>query len=437
MSAITQAERHKYAEIFQARGQVNGYMAGSTARDVLLSSNLPPHRLERIWDLADIDKDGSLDFEEFCVAMHLTFDCINGVEPPMTLPPTLIPANKGHFVAGGGLQPQPTGLQPQPTGVYPQQTGYQSSPGIAPQQTGYYQQQQQNYTPPPQVPQYTGYTQASTPPVEFSWDMTSQDMTTYQNIYAKYANDSGKVKFSQMEDFYATLGLTRTDLSSAWTLVNVNHMQGLTQDQCLTFFHILNQRTKGAPIPKELPPDLHDAFAGEYSADLGERPGAGSGARKGNSTPMSKSAALADSYVNRLGAASTSLTSKGSSVKNNKYDEEDMLKRELAELKERVREAERKVDTAKGDESYESFASRPLRDQFQALYDYKLGQLTDQADVEDKVRKQERDIEAARDAVRRLNRIVDDVRSKKRELENLLDERRTEVQKTLRLMNEA
>lgn len=95
------------------------------------------------------------------------------------------------------------------------------------------------------------------------------------------------------------------------TLVNVNHSQSLTQDQCLTFFHILNQRTKGAPMPKELPPDLHDAFAGEYAADLGERPGAGTGARKGNNTPMSKSAQLADSYVNRLGAASTSLTSKG------------------------------------------------------------------------------------------------------------------------------
>lgn len=95
------------------------------------------------------------------------------------------------------------------------------------------------------------------------------------------------------------------------TLVDVNHTHALTQDQCITFFHILHQRTKGAPIPKDLPPDLHAAFAGEYSADLGERPGAGSGARKGNNTPMSKSAQLADSYVNRLGAASTSLTSKG------------------------------------------------------------------------------------------------------------------------------
>jgi chromosome segregation ATPase len=234
-----------------------------------------------------------------------------------------------------------------------------------------------------------------------------------------------------MEDFYNTLGVSRTDLTHAFTLVDVNHTNSLTQDQCLMFYHILNQRTGGARIPKELPPDLHQAFAGEYAADVGERPGAGTGARKGTNQSMSSSARLADSYVNRLGAASTSLSSKGTKG-GTKYDEEDLLKRELDELKERVKDAEKKADAAKENGSYESFAARPLREQFQALYDYKLRQLTDQSDIQDKVRKQERDIEAARDAVRRLNRIVDDVRSKKRELESVLDERRLEVQKVLR-----
>ncbi|CAO0801893.1 unnamed protein product [Mucor circinelloides] len=433
MSAITQAERQKYAEIFQARGQVNGYMSGATARDVLLNSNLPPNRLERIWDLSDIDKDGNLDFEEFCVAMHLTFDCINGNEAPISLPPSLIPANKAHLLPQqqyaqptGYQQAQPTGYQgyqqPQPTGYQqPQPTGYQQ-----PQPTGYQQPQPTGY----QQPQPTGY-YGQPQELEFSWDMTPDEMTSYQNIYSKYANDTGKVKFSRMEDFYNTLGLPRTDLTNAWTLIDVNHTNALTQDQCLMFYHVLNQRTRGIRIPKELPPDLHAAFAGEYAADFGERPGSGTGARKGTNQSMSNSAKLADSYVNRLGAASTSLSSKSTKA-GNKYDEEDMLKRELAELKERVKEAERKANEAKESENYESFASRPLRDQFQALYDYKLRQLTDQSDIEDKVRKQERDIDAARDAVRRLNRIVDDVRSKKRELESLLEERRLEVQKALR-----
>lgn len=33
MSGITQAERQKYAEIFQARGHVNGYMSGKIVQD--------------------------------------------------------------------------------------------------------------------------------------------------------------------------------------------------------------------------------------------------------------------------------------------------------------------------------------------------------------------------------------------------------------------
>ncbi|KAI8327831.1 cytoskeletal-regulatory complex EF hand-domain-containing protein [Blakeslea trispora] len=453
MSAITQAERQKYAEIFQARGQVNGYMSGAIARDVLLNSNLPPNRLERIWDLSDIDKDGNLDFEEFCIAMHLTFGCINGVEPPVSLPPSLVPNNKAHLLPQqsyptvyqqsqptGYQQPQPTGYQqPQPTGYQqPQPTGYQQpqptgyytpSPQQQPMQigyqpTGYQQPQPTGY----QQPQPTGYQQQVEP--EFSWDMTKDEMTSYQNIYAKYANDTGKVKFSQMEDFYTTLGLSRTDLTNAWTLIDVNHTNSLTQDQCLMFYHVLNQRTKGVRIPKELPPDLHAAFAGEYAADFGERPGSGTGARKGTNQSMSNSAKLADSYVNRLGAASTSLTHRAT-TSGGRYDEEDMLRRELAELKERVKQAEEEHQK-KTKEQHETFAARPLRDQFQALYDYKLRQLTDQNDIEDKVRKQERDIDAARDAVRRLNRIVDEVRSKKRELESLLEERRMEVQKVLR-----
>ncbi|ORX54499.1 EF-hand [Hesseltinella vesiculosa] len=424
MNGITNEERIKYAEIFQARGQVNGYLSGAAARDVLLSSNLQPNRLERIWDLADIDKDGNLDFDEFCIAMHLTFDCINGVEPPTSLPPNLIPPAKAHFLSNVyPQQPQPTGYggyqQPQPTGY-----GYQQ-----PQPTGFQQPMATGY------PSHQGYSPA--PSVEFSWDMTPQDMVSYQNIYSKYGNDSGKINFNQMEDFYSTLGLSRTDLTNAWTLVDVNHTHALTQDQCLVFYHILNQRTKGASVPKTLPPDLHSAFAGEYAADLGQQPGLASGNRKGGN---SKSAALADSYVNRLGVASTSLSAKGSMVKKeDQYDEEEMLKRELADLKAQVKAAEEKQYQAKhqrsDDQQYESFASRPLRDQFQALYDYKLRQLTDQADIEDKVRKQERDIEAARDAVRRLNRIVDEVRDKKKELEGLLEERRAEVQKTLRAMN--
>jgi len=435
---FSQAELSKYAEIFQAQGQVNGFLPGSTARTMFLNSGLPVNKLEKIWDLSDMDKDGQLDFDEFCVAMHLTYDSLNGGEPPQSLPAQLIPNSKRQFVQPqmtGYQQPQPTGFQqPQPTGFQqPQPTGYQMGyqqtqpTGFQqPQPTGY---QQPQYTGMPQVPQYTGFTQQK----EFDWGITPQDLNTYGNIYNKYANASGKVRFSQMEDFYSTLPVTRQDLSSAWSLVDVNHAQALTRDQCLVYFHVLNERSRGAKIPSELPQDLKSAFAGEYAADLGDRPGSGTGARKGNSTSMSKSAQLADSYVNRLGVASTTLSSKGSTVRGGKYDEEELLKRELAELQQKVRDAEE--NAKRQSDTGVAFSARPLKEQFQALYDYKLRQLTEKSDLEEKTRKQERDIETARDAVRRLSRIADEVRDRKRELESLLEERRYDLQKTQRLID--
>lgn len=146
-----------------------------------------------------MDKDGQLDFDEFCVAMHLTYDSLNGGEPPQSLPAQLIPNSKRQFVQPqmtGYQQPQPTGFQqPQPTGFQqPQPTGYQMGyqqtqpTGFQqPQPTGY---QQPQYTGMPQVPQYTGFTQQK----EFDWGITPQDLNTYGNIYNKYANASGKVR---------------------------------------------------------------------------------------------------------------------------------------------------------------------------------------------------------------------------------------------------
>jgi Cytoskeletal-regulatory complex EF hand len=87
---ITEAEQRKYWEIFTALNPVNGYLTGFQAKAVLENSELDNRQLEAIWDLADVDNgtvpltkslttDGNLDFEEFCVAMRLIFDVINGV----------------------------------------------------------------------------------------------------------------------------------------------------------------------------------------------------------------------------------------------------------------------------------------------------------------------------------------------------------------------
>lgn len=57
-------------------------------------SRLPVHELRKIWQLADVTKDGALSLQEFSTAMHLVVLRRNHIELPDVLPMQLVPGNE-------------------------------------------------------------------------------------------------------------------------------------------------------------------------------------------------------------------------------------------------------------------------------------------------------------------------------------------------------
>lgn len=66
----------------------------ASPQSVLEKSQLPYDALGKIWNMADVDEDGYLDSDEFCVAMHLCHEMMEGRTVGDTLDPKLIPLSK-------------------------------------------------------------------------------------------------------------------------------------------------------------------------------------------------------------------------------------------------------------------------------------------------------------------------------------------------------
>ena len=98
---VSSADMARYQQVFQQTdADHDGKLSGSELVPVLLSLNAPKELLKDIWALADTDKDGVLNFQEFVTAIYLTERAREGRQPPSSLPP-------------GQFPPVPQGQQPQ------------------------------------------------------------------------------------------------------------------------------------------------------------------------------------------------------------------------------------------------------------------------------------------------------------------------------------
>ena len=79
---------------FDALKSEDGKMDANAAAGKMRETGVAQDTLFSIWNLADIDKSGKMDLEEFTIAMHYCSLAGEGEEIPETLPSEIIPPNR-------------------------------------------------------------------------------------------------------------------------------------------------------------------------------------------------------------------------------------------------------------------------------------------------------------------------------------------------------
>jgi hypothetical protein len=344
---IEQDEIEKYWEIFSSLSNGGTHLDGAQAAPVLKNSHLRDDQLERVWDLADVDNDGKLDFEEFCVAMRLIFDLINGVSSdlPQALPDWLVPESKAHLVQAtralsGGQQFE-----------HVDDDDDDDTPGL---RDG------------------------------FDWYMSPSDKSKYEDIYTANRDGHGNISFDSLAGLFDSLdNVPDSDVRFAWNLVNPKARETVGKDATLAFLHILNQRSEGYRVPRSVPPSLRSSFEKAHIDYDVSAPSQNRWATSNDeNTATGRKQKFGDAYLTRLGvgdrAANYGARAKGTDFGGRTTEdwEEVRLKKQLKELEAKMADVEKDAENRRHGRSKDSTPALVKRE-LESLLDYKRNQLRD------------------------------------------------------------
>uniref|UniRef100_A0A8C9YFJ6 Epidermal growth factor receptor pathway substrate 15 n=1 Tax=Sander lucioperca TaxID=283035 RepID=A0A8C9YFJ6_SANLU len=219
-------EKMKFDSIFESLGPVGGILTGDKVKPVLLNSKLPVDILGRVWELSDIDRDGTLDRDEFSVAMYLVYRALEGEPVPMSLPPPLVPPSKRKKPSVPPVMP----LLPSPPSVKDSRSSHAGSKTMP--------------LPPKPAPA--------------PWVVSPADKAKYDELFSKTDGDmDGLVSGPEVRDIFLKTGLPSATLARIWELCDIGDIGKLTREQFALALHLINQRlTKGLEPPQSLSPEM-------------------------------------------------------------------------------------------------------------------------------------------------------------------------------------
>lgn len=177
-----------------------------------------------------------------------------------------------------------------------------------------------------------------------------------------------------------------TDIRSAWNLINPSAGPSINKDAALAFLHILNNRHEGYRIPRTVPASLRASFERnqiDYQVDK-QRSGGGAAAaasrwatRADDETSTGRKAKFGDQYLTRLGRSGFKAAGTDFAAGRTDADwEEVRLKKELADLEERMAKVEAAGEARRGGAKRDSKPALVKRE-LEQLLDYKRKRLRD------------------------------------------------------------